>query len=111
MFDRSPVAPVRLEVVETEYQPINTSPRKGTQHQVLVAVKHHVNQDRRRHGKEPSLVLVLVKTYGLQFLVSVFYKVPSDLPCICQSSHSKVSCLFLFLFFYLVEYSSPLPFF
>ncbi len=80
VFDGSPVSPVKVEVVETEYQPIN-SRRKGTPDQVLLAVKHHVNE-RKGHGKEkhnPSLVFVLVKTYGRQFLLSVFYKVPSDL--------------------------------
>lgn len=80
VFNRSPESSVRVEVVETEYQPINTR-RKGPQEQVLVAVKHRVNEA-GEHGKKarkPSLVLVLVKTYGLRFLVSAFYRIPSDL--------------------------------
>ena len=73
------MSPVKVEVVESEYQPISIQ-KKGQQ-QVLVAVRHHV-RDGDGHGKKarnPSLVLVLIKTYGLRFLVSVCYKVPSDL--------------------------------
>lgn len=69
---------MKIEVVERDYQPINTTQTGGGGVQVLVAMRNSVGG----HGKgsgNPSLVLVLVKTYGLQFLVSVIYKVCSDI--------------------------------
>ena len=73
-------SPVRVEVVESDYQPINTK-RKSPQNQVLLAVRHRVSEPGGCGGNSPSpsLLLVLVKTYGLQYLVSALYRIPSDL--------------------------------
>jgi len=65
-------------VLESEYQPINGSRKDGVQ------VLSSIPRDDARHGGRraagnPSLVWVLSKTYGLQFLVSVVFKITSDL--------------------------------
>lgn len=57
--------------MEAEYQPINSGIR------VLSPVA--VAEGRRgRVTGSPSLVRVLVKTYGLPFMASVFFKLISD---------------------------------
>ena len=85
MFNRDPaaasrnVSPLGVQVVETEYQPINGSQIAGVQ--VLSPTARERGRGGRDRVKEPgspSLVLVLIRTYGLSFLVSVGYKLVSD---------------------------------
>lgn len=79
MFDQAPPtqSQLQVQVVESEYQPINASHRDGVQ--VLSPIIHGGGGRRGKKAGSPSLVLVLIKTYGLQFVVSVFFKVISDL--------------------------------
>ena len=80
VFTREPHPPrLRVQVKETEYQPINTRTSRKNKAQVLVAVKHSVEEGRGRSSGSPSLLWVLVKTNGLQFIVSIFYKLCYDI--------------------------------
>lgn len=84
MFDEQPPSRLKVQVMEKEYQPINAPQgRGGRGHgvQILVAARYSVRDGKGRGQRSgsPSLLKVLVKTYFLQFLESVFYKVPNDL--------------------------------
>ena len=77
VYDRQPASKLRTKVTQREYQPINTALKGGAQ--VLVAVRHSVDEREGRRGAgSPSFFKVLVRTYWLQFLTSAAYKLPSD---------------------------------
>ena len=72
VYDQQPASTLKVEVIESEYQPINTTKRRGKE--LLLSVRHSPVEKQR----SPSLLWVLFKTYWLQFLTSVAYKIPSD---------------------------------
>ena len=76
MNNKVAVEPLRVQEEEAEYQPINTTQRDGIQ--ILSPIGRSEGHGSRRSGS-PSLVWVLIKTYGAQFMVSVLFKVTSDL--------------------------------
>ena len=70
-----PPTSTTVRVVETEYQPINTVQRD-------VVVTEEGGSGRRGRGRrrgDPSLLRVLLKTYYPELLLSIVYRIPSDL--------------------------------
>ena len=70
------VSPLTVQV--TEYQPITGSQTAGVQ--VLSPTAGVRGRGEGRDGKSgsPSLVLVLMRTFGLKFMLSVGFKLVSD---------------------------------
>jgi len=70
-----------MQVVEKEYQPINTSRgRRGERKaQVLMAMRPKGDEGEGHGRGAPSLFWVFVKTYSLPFLLSMLYILAYDL--------------------------------
>jgi hypothetical protein len=79
VFDREPAPSPRVEVVATQYQPINTSLNTGIE--VVTPLTPGGGRGGRggRISGTPSLVWALTKTFGPEFVVSIFFKIISDL--------------------------------
>ena len=74
------MSPVSLQVEEAQYQPINASKRDGVQVLTSVGRLEETRGDRGsvRTPGNPWFVWVLIKTHGLYFMASIFFKLISD---------------------------------
>ena len=85
-FDRGAGATgAKVRVDPTQYQPINIS--RGTATTATITTTGASSRQgpsyeedlRARRPGNPSLVRVLIKTFGFQFVLSIFFKLTSDL--------------------------------